>query len=109
VAQPHHRRYRIHLARLPHAARWQRCAAGGHAIAAPRVGRLLLRSKVRIEDAALEAVQYGAIPLDASKDFYPLGERPRFGDVFYLGRRLRARSSPAPPGRWPTKSRWFPH
>lgn len=26
----------------------------------------------------------GGIPLDVSRDFFPLGERPRFGEVFYL-------------------------
>jgi predicted phage baseplate assembly protein len=26
----------------------------------------------------------GGIPLDVSKDFFPLGERPRFGEVFYI-------------------------
>jgi hypothetical protein len=26
----------------------------------------------------------GSIPLDVSRDFFPLGERPRFGEVFYI-------------------------
>lgn len=48
-------------------------------------------SIVRIELSALASVAgapiknafHGGIPLDLSRDFFPLGERPRFGDVFY--------------------------
>jgi hypothetical protein len=36
------------------------------------------------ENVKMEGIFHGGIPLDASMDFFPLGERPRFGDVFYV-------------------------
>lgn len=32
----------------------------------------------------VEAASYGRIPLDVTRDFFPFGERPHFGDVFYV-------------------------
>ncbi|WP_087666687.1 putative baseplate assembly protein [Caballeronia humi] len=37
-----------------------------------------------LEAAPVEAALFGRLPLDVTRDFYPFGERPRFGDVFYL-------------------------
>jgi predicted phage baseplate assembly protein len=45
-----------------------------------------LRVTTRHATAALppQAAMYGRIPLDVTRDCYPFGERPRFGDVFYV-------------------------
>ena len=31
-----------------------------------------------------QAALFGRVPLDVTREFFPFGERPRFGDVFYL-------------------------
>jgi hypothetical protein len=36
------------------------------------------------ENVRMEGAFHGGIPLDTSMDFFPLGERPRFGEVFYV-------------------------
>jgi len=36
------------------------------------------------EHEKMDGVFHGGIPLDTSMDFFPLGERPRFGEVFYV-------------------------
>lgn len=36
------------------------------------------------KNGELDHAFFNSAPLDLSKDFFPLGERPRFGDVFYL-------------------------
>jgi predicted phage baseplate assembly protein len=36
------------------------------------------------EEVPIESAFWNTISLDLSKDFFPLGEMPRFGDVFYL-------------------------
>lgn len=36
------------------------------------------------EHVKMEGAFHGGIPLDTSMDFFPLGERPRFGEVFYV-------------------------
>ncbi len=50
----------------------------------PRIGNLRLTAVVQLDGLALEAAAFGTQPLDTSKDFFPLGERPRFGDVCLL-------------------------
>jgi hypothetical protein len=37
-----------------------------------------------VEETAVDNAFFNNLPLDLSKDFFPFGERPRFGDVFYL-------------------------
>lgn len=37
-----------------------------------------------LEATPVDAALSGRMPLDVTRDFYPFGERPRFGDVFYL-------------------------
>ena len=37
-----------------------------------------------VQEGMVEDAMFNAMPLDYSKDFFPFGERPRFGDVFYL-------------------------
>jgi hypothetical protein len=36
------------------------------------------------DNMKMEGAFHGGIPLDTSMDFFPLGERPRFGEVFYV-------------------------
>jgi predicted phage baseplate assembly protein len=36
------------------------------------------------ENVKMEGAFHGGTPLDTSMDFFPLGERPRFGEVFYV-------------------------
>lgn len=48
-------------------------------IAAPRVG-----VRVQGEGELPAAVCWGSLALDASKDYFPFGERPRFGNVFHV-------------------------
>ncbi len=45
---------------------------------------LELSAKSSVRDLPIAQAFNGASPLDVSKDFFPLGERPRFGEVFYL-------------------------
>jgi predicted phage baseplate assembly protein len=45
---------------------------------------IALSTQHTISDARPEAGFQGRLPLDLSRDFLPLGETPRFGDVFYL-------------------------
>jgi hypothetical protein len=37
-----------------------------------------------VRDAGVDAAFCNSMPLDLSKDFFPLGDMPRFGDVLYL-------------------------
>lgn len=48
------------------------------------ITRLQLTAERALKAAPVVAASFGRIPLDVSRDFYPFGERPRFGDVFYL-------------------------
>ena len=48
------------------------------------ITRLRLSAERVIDAAPIDAALFGRMPLDVTRDFYPLGERPRFGDVFYL-------------------------
>lgn len=38
----------------------------------------------KVQECMLQEAMVNAMPLDITKDFFPFGERPRFGDVFYL-------------------------
>lgn len=49
-----------------------------------RIGGLRLGASAQTDGEAIAAASFGGMPLDASKDFYPFGERPRFGDVFQV-------------------------
>lgn len=50
----------------------------------PRVGAVMISAAWEVEEAAVNNAFFNNVPLDLSKDFFPFGERPRFGDVFYL-------------------------
>jgi predicted phage baseplate assembly protein len=71
------------------ASRWLTVRAGGPALpagalASPRLAQVSLMVLAAVPPQAVAAACHGFAPLDISKDFYPLGERPRFGDVFHL-------------------------
>ncbi len=78
----------------------------------PRVREVALQVSASTPPLAVELACHGEAALDTSKDFFPLGERPRFGDVLHLlspafgqpGARLEIRvqmtnphGAPAPP------------
>lgn len=50
----------------------------------PTLSKIEITGYANIEDAKIESAFFNALPVDLSKDFYPLGERPQFGDVLYL-------------------------
>ena len=56
----------------------------GLAYEPPGLGSLRLRAAAQMADVGPEVAFSGPVPLDTSKDYFPFGERPRFGDVFLL-------------------------
>ncbi|WON73518.1 putative baseplate assembly protein [Nitrosospira sp. Is2] len=48
-----------------------------------RITGIEISGFARPASAPIEAAYNGTIPLDVTRDFFPLGERPRFGDVFF--------------------------
>ena len=47
------------------------------------ITRIELAAYASVTATPIEKAFHSGIPLDVSRDFFPLGERPRFGDVFY--------------------------
>ena len=71
------------------ASRWLTVRPGGPALLAganepPRLAQASLIVLAAVPPQPIVAACHGFAPLDISKDFYPLGERPRFGDVFQV-------------------------
>lgn len=65
---------------LPSAA-----VSGANRSAAPSAGAIpLVAANWESKDGLLDHALFNATQLDLSKDFFPLGARPQFGDVFYL-------------------------
>lgn len=56
----------------------------GYDLAIPEVTGLRLRVRAAGDDVPLPAATFNAAPLELAKDFFPLGETPRFGDAFHL-------------------------
>lgn len=50
-----------------------------------------LEARGKIGKSSINQACFNQIPLDISKAFFPLGERPRFGDAFYLSSEAFAR------------------
>lgn len=50
----------------------------------PRVRAIQLSAIWEVQGAPIEHAFFNNLPLDTGKDFFPFGERPRFGDVFYV-------------------------
>jgi len=68
------------LDRLP-----RRTTADGEPPAALALVRTVTISAAwEVEESAVAQAFFNNLPLDLSKDFFLFGERPRFGDVFYL-------------------------
>lgn len=75
--------------------RWLRCRlkqplasdAGSGAMVRrplPQITGVRLSVQSKSGQLALKHALFNNLPLDTSKDYFPLGERPRFGDVFYI-------------------------
>ncbi|MCC2959355.1 putative baseplate assembly protein [Massilia sp. IC2-278] len=60
--------------------------AGFH-ILGLHIAGLRISGSAHLEPQAPELAFNGALALDTSKDFFPLGERPRFGELLYLAAR----------------------
>jgi hypothetical protein len=50
----------------------------------PLLGRVMASATWEVAETAVAHAFFNNLPLDLSKDFFPFGERPRFGDVLYL-------------------------
>jgi hypothetical protein len=50
----------------------------------PAIGKIEITGYANLENAKVDNAFYNNLPVDLSKDFFPLGERPHFGDVLYL-------------------------
>ena len=50
----------------------------------PTLAKVEITGNANVEDAKIDTAFFNGFPVDLSKDFYPLGERPQFGDVLYL-------------------------
>jgi hypothetical protein len=50
----------------------------------PRIARIASSAFWQVETALVQAACYNSLPLDISKDFFPFGSSPRFGDSLYL-------------------------
>jgi predicted phage baseplate assembly protein len=50
----------------------------------PRIRTVTISAAWEVEETVVDHALFNNLPLDLSKDFFPFGERPRFGDVFYL-------------------------
>ena len=70
--------------RLRNRLQMQNIAGRDHPPKLPTVNRVTISAEWEIHEGLLEDAHFNAMQLDLSKDFYPFGERPRFGDVFYL-------------------------
>jgi len=53
-------------------------------LSSPILAKVEITGHAIVEDAKIDMAYFNGITVDLSKDFYPLGERPQFGDVLYL-------------------------
>jgi hypothetical protein len=68
-----------------HEARWLRATlAAWPAKLVPTLAKLEVSATVKTTPDAPDAALFNGRPLDLSMDFYPLGERPRLNDTFYV-------------------------
>jgi hypothetical protein len=68
-----------------HRGRWIECRLRGSLLRpGPWISVIGLRLERVIEDAEVRAAFAGRLPVDVGSDFYPLGDRPRFGDALYI-------------------------
>ncbi|MCP4341414.1 MAG: putative baseplate assembly protein [Desulfobulbaceae bacterium] len=61
----------------------------------PAIEKTTISASWSEDETPIESALWNTIPLDLSKDFFPLGEVPRFGDVFYLQSPAFARANTA--------------
>jgi hypothetical protein len=66
-------------------ARWLRCRVpSGHTKPLPRRGDISLQVTAKSAATAVEAACTDLAPIDVSKEIYPFGAKPAFGDTLYL-------------------------
>ncbi len=53
----------------------------------PTIRTLTLEASLISKGLAPDAAFTNTLPIDVSKDFFPLGEKPRFGDTFHVAQR----------------------
>jgi predicted phage baseplate assembly protein len=56
----------------------------GYELAIPQVDAVTARIEVQAADRPVAQAFANQAPVDLTKDFFPFGERPRFGDTFYF-------------------------
>lgn len=59
----------------------------------PTLVKIEITGSAHVEDATIDTAFFNSSPIDLSKDFYPLGVRPEFGDVLYLSSHLFTKSA----------------
>ena len=59
-------------------------AKKGLPVRLPRIGKVAVSAAWEMKEGAVDAAFFNNMPLDLSKDFFPFGASPRFGDVLYL-------------------------
>ena len=70
----------------PTTNRWLKCRLLEPASAAmPQITRLTVTPEVERTGIPVEKAFLNQSPIDSTKDFYPFGVSPRFGDTLYLG------------------------
>ncbi len=50
----------------------------------PEINSIAIEVTLDLTDLAIEAAFTNQLPIDLSKDFFPFGEKPKFGDSLYL-------------------------
>jgi len=66
-------------------SRWLRCSVpSGHTDALPGRGDITVHVTAKSAAMAVEAACTDLMPVDLSKEFYPFGAKPAFGDTLYL-------------------------
>jgi len=67
--------------------RWLRCRLKTQItpdVQLPMINDLTLSAEIEREGLDIDSGFSNTQPLDPTKEFYPFGERPRYGDVFYI-------------------------
>jgi len=59
-------------------------AQKGAPIRAARIDKVAISAAWKMKEGVIDAAFFNNMPLDLSKDFFPFGPNPQFGDVFYL-------------------------
>jgi len=63
---------------------WGESTGPGRLSVHPNIRGVRVSARWEVAGTTAKRALFNHVPLDLSKDFYPFGERPRFGDVLYL-------------------------